>query len=312
VKTRSLRTRVATFLLALAGLCIAPSARAQGVYFSFDSAPPYTPLPVSVTEGGITATLSGTGSGYSIQSVNAVPIHPVGFSGNLIYPSGVFAADLLISYSRTLTSFSIMYSLNELGCDDSATMRVTAYINGALVGTNTATIANPNGNSYPVGTLGCSFPQGFNSVVVHWDKKGPLCQDYGPNFLADNMYVTPAWLDLGFAVAGTAGKPRLVGSGTLAAGSSNQLSLALAKSSSLATLVFGTSAINVPFKGGVLVPSPLVLVAMTSTATGTAILPFAFPAGVPVGTALFMQFWVQDSGAVQGFSASNAVKGITT
>ena len=279
--------------------------------FTFDNAPPYTPLPVNVSVAGITASLSGTGLSYSIQNVGATPVHPLGFSGNFVYPSGVFAADLLVGYSKVMTSFSIGYALNELGCDDSATVRVTAYLGTTQVGTNTATIANPNGMSYPVGTLSGSFLQGFDNVVVHWDKKGPTCQDYGPNMFFDNMVVTPAWPNIGSALAGSNGTPLLVGAGPLTGNSSDQLSLSKAKASAPATLVFGAAQLNAPLKGGVLVPAPLLIVPMVTNAAGTATLPFTFPAGVPVGTPLYFQQWIQDPGAVKGFAASNAVMGVT-
>ena len=81
-----------------------------------------------------------------------------------------------------------MYSCQELGCDDAATMRVTAYVNGTFIGTNTKIASNPG--TWPVDTLSCSFPQGFDSVVVHYDKRPATCQDYGVIFLADNMRVT--------------------------------------------------------------------------------------------------------------------------
>jgi hypothetical protein len=69
-------------------------------------------------------------------------------------------------------------------------MRVTASMNGNFVGTNTRTASNPG--TWPVDTLSCSFPQGFNSVVVHYDSHPPTCQDYGVIFLADDMRVTPS------------------------------------------------------------------------------------------------------------------------
>ena len=66
-------------------------------------------------------------------------------------------------------------------------MRVTAYMNGAFVGTNTAT-ANPG--TWPTATLGFSSAQAFNSVVVHYDAPPPTGGDWGPIFMADNMSVT--------------------------------------------------------------------------------------------------------------------------
>jgi hypothetical protein len=161
---------------------------AQAVLFDFNTAPLYSPFPINLTVGGITAHFSATGQGYSIQNANTMGFTPAGFDGRCIYPSSVFLADLLISFDQTLTNFSIMYACQELGCDDAATMRVTAKMNGTVVGTATKVASNPG--TWPVDTLRCSFPQGFNSVVVHYDHRPPSCGDWGPIFLADNMLVT--------------------------------------------------------------------------------------------------------------------------
>jgi hypothetical protein len=165
------------------------SVSAQTVLFDFDNAPLSSPLPVNQTVNGITAHFSATGQGYSIQNANTMGFTPLGFAGRCIYPSSINLADLLIKFDQKLTDFSIMYSCQELGCDDAATMRVTAYLNGSYVGTNTKIAANPG--TWPVDKLSCSFLQGFDSVVVHYDNRPPTCQDYGVIFLADNMMVTP-------------------------------------------------------------------------------------------------------------------------
>jgi hypothetical protein len=181
-----LRACVALFFFSV----IAPVSpvSAQAVLFDFDNATIHTPLPISQTVNGITAHFSATAQGYSIQEANTLGFTPQGFAGNCIYPSSINLSDLLISFDQTLTDFSIMYSCQELGCDDAATMRVTAYMNGSLAGTNTKTAANPG--TWPVDVLSCSFPQGFDSVVVHYDHRPPTCQDYGVIFMADNMQVT--------------------------------------------------------------------------------------------------------------------------
>jgi hypothetical protein len=174
-------------LLLLVGLSV--SAAAQTVLFDFNNAPLHAPLPLDLTVGGITAHFSATGPGFSIQQADFMGFTPAGFSGYCIAPSSVSLSDLLVGFSLTLTDFSIMFSPQELGCDDSATMRVTAYMNGVYVGTNTAVAPLPG--TWPTGTLTFSSAQGFNSVVVHYDSRPPTCQDWGPIFLADNMYVTP-------------------------------------------------------------------------------------------------------------------------
>ena len=163
-------------------------ASAQSVLFDFDNAPLYTSLPINQTAGGITAHLSATGQGYSIQEANVLGFTPPGFAGHILYPNSINLSDLHISYNHILTDFSIMYACQELGCDDAATMRVTAYMNGSFVGTNTKVASFPG--TWPVDTLRCTFPQGFDSVVVHYDSPPPTCQDYGVIYLADNMRVT--------------------------------------------------------------------------------------------------------------------------
>lgn len=173
-----------TFSIALLGA----TASAQSVLFDFNNAPNHTSLPIDLTAGGITAHFSATGQGFSIQDMSS-PVVPIGFTGRFLYPNSVFAADLLVSFDQTLTTFSIRYAPQELACDDSARMRVTASSNGTVVGS--VTHSNPNPGTYPVDTLSCSFPQGFDSVVVHYDAPPPTCTDYGPIFLCDDLRVTP-------------------------------------------------------------------------------------------------------------------------
>ena len=165
------------------------SAICQPVLFDFDSLPIHTPFPISVSVGNVTGHFTGTGQGYSIQDANVMGFTPPGFAGNCIYPNSIFLSDLLIHFDQPITDFSIMYSVQELACDTSATMRVSAFMNGSFVGTNTKVAGNPG--TWPVDTLRCALPGGFDSVVVHYDSHPPMCQDYGVIFMADNMWVIP-------------------------------------------------------------------------------------------------------------------------
>jgi len=181
------RTRFAVGLLA-AGLLAGPAA-AQSVLFDFDNAPLHAPLPLDLTVGGITAHLSPGMYGYSIQTADVLGFTPQGFAGYCVYPSTVYLSDLMVSWSQAITDFSILYAVNELGCDDSATMRVTGYLGTTFVATNTATVPVPG--TWPSGTLTLTAASGFDNVVIHYDAPPPTCQDWGPNFMADNMVVTP-------------------------------------------------------------------------------------------------------------------------
>jgi hypothetical protein len=191
--TRSSRNALIVAVAAASGLWIAAPARAQSaVLFDFENAPVYSPFPINVAAGGIIAHLSGTGAGYSIQSTTTAPVVPAGFSGHFIYPSSVFGADLLVSFSVPLRSFSILYATQELSCDDSATVRVTAYMDTTSVGTATANSTNLCPCTYTANTLAITTAQPFNNVVVHYDQRPATCQDFGVILLADNMSVTPA------------------------------------------------------------------------------------------------------------------------
>jgi len=119
------------------------------------------------------------------------------------------------------------------------------------------------------------------------------------------------WSDLGSGLAGTGGLvPALVGEGPLTGGSANGLVMTDALPGAGATLVAGFSRIDAPFKGGVLVPSPDVLLAgLTVDATGGTTLPFTWPTGIPAGTTLAFQQWVVDAGGPAGLSATNGLEG---
>jgi len=178
-------------LLIFALAALGGSLRLQGqtVLFDFENAPVHTSLPLSLTVGRVTARFSASGQGFSIQPANSMGFTPAGFSGNCIYPNGVYAADLLVSFSTPLTDFSILYAPQELACDSSATMRVTAYLDDALIGTATT---NAQPSTWPSEFLRFSSAQTFNYVVVHYDKAPVTGGDYGPIFMADNMQVTAA------------------------------------------------------------------------------------------------------------------------
>ena len=178
-------------LVGLLALLSVLGVRAQSVTFDFDSAPQYSPLPLYLTSGGITGYFSSSTTyyNYSIQSAGVLGFTPPGFSGLCVYPSTVFASDLLVSFDTQLNAASILYSPEEYGTDSSCTMRMTAYLGTTYVGTNTYQI--PHGGTWPSGTLSFNSTQPFDNVVIHYDAPPPTGGDYGPIFMADNLVVTP-------------------------------------------------------------------------------------------------------------------------
>ena len=117
------------------------------------------------------------------------------------------------------------------------------------------------------------------------------------------------WTNLGQPLAGAAGPPLLFGKGPLVAGSSGQLVLEQAAPFAPAVLLASASYSPTAFKGGVLVPLPVLLAVTTGTnAQGAVTLPWlACPPGLP-DTDLYLQFAIVDASAVAGVALSNAVR----
>ena len=139
-------------------------------------------------------------------------------------------------------------------------------------------------------------------------------QDDDGNLTLQAVEVTmePVWTDLGHGLPGTLGTPSLVGLGSLTPGSMMASLLTGVVPNTTATLVFGLSTVNAPFKGGVFVPLPhIVLAGLPTGPLGYIHLSANWPAGVPSNSQFFLQYWMQDAAGPHGFAASNAIKGTT-
>lgn len=124
------------------------------------------------------------------------------------------------------------------------------------------------------------------------------------------MTVLPGpWDNLGFGLPGTNGQATLVGTGDLTGGSLNRLDLANAAPSSPAIVFVGLAAGNAPFKGGTLVPVPvLITVTLGTNAVGDIALPFVWPTGIPSGLAFYFHYWFSDAAGPVGVASSEALK----
>ncbi|GJM21342.1 MAG: hypothetical protein DHS20C15_12570 [Planctomycetota bacterium] len=119
---------------------------------------------------------------------------------------------------------------------------------------------------------------------------------------------TANWKSLHGGLRGSAGKPLLVGEGALQGGDAGTLRVSGALPGGTLTLVGGFGQLNAPFKGGVMVPTPDVLLSGFSVGpSGRLVVPFTWPADFPRGFELVLQFWGADPGAELGFAASNGM-----
>ena len=116
------------------------------------------------------------------------------------------------------------------------------------------------------------------------------------------------WADLGFSLPGATHDPSLNGTGTLQAGSPATLDLTDAPANANAVLVMGLSAAYYPLKGGFLVPKDdLIYPGYVTSNLGEVSLTTTWVPGIPSGSQVYLQYWVQDGTAPAGYSASNGV-----
>ena len=122
------------------------------------------------------------------------------------------------------------------------------------------------------------------------------------------------WLDLGEPLAGATGLPRFEGGGTLEGGEPMSLVLENAEPFQPVWLVWGISAAYLPVSGGVLVPSlgpPGGVVLLVTDGLGGLVINATWPLDVPSEFEVYLQMWIQDTGAPFGLAASNGLLGTT-
>jgi YVTN family beta-propeller protein len=126
---------------------------------------------------------------------------------------------------------------------------------------------------------------------------------------ADPFVIPGTWQNLGLALAGLHGAPIATGTGTLVPSTTLTLTLQSARENAAASLIVGTSAVNLPFKGGTLVPSvDLLLGGLNTGAAGQIVLAAPLPPGLPSGFAFYFQWWIADAAGPKGFASSNGLK----
>jgi hypothetical protein len=113
--------------------------------------------------------------------------------------------------------------------------------------------------------------------------------------------------DWGGARRGTNSYPTQIVTGTLGAGTPVLFELEMARLNASAWMVIGFEAIFAPFKGGVIVPQPdLVLGPLPTGPTGSVDLGGTWPAGLPAGLTLDVQFWIADPLGWKSLAASGS------
>ncbi|MCB9898706.1 MAG: VCBS repeat-containing protein [Planctomycetes bacterium] len=116
------------------------------------------------------------------------------------------------------------------------------------------------------------------------------------------------WVDLGGAVAGSEGWPILMAEGPLLPGTPWSLHLAVGPRQGMAVFVLGVHALDLPFKGGLLLPFPDLLVpGILLDADGGLSIDAVWPPA-PGGFSFWLQFWMPDPTSPSGFAASSGLR----
>ncbi len=138
----------------------------------------------------------------------------------------------------------------------------------------------------------------------------PDCTLLGGTWLGDDTIFLGT--NLGFAMTGSAGTPRLCSTGTLQPDTSVALRLDRALPFTTTALIIGLSSLEIPFKGGVLVPAPFIIVAgLPVDGSGALAIMANWPAGFPPGFELYFQHWTTDAAGPKNLVASNAQRWTT-
>jgi hypothetical protein len=119
-----------------------------------------------------------------------------------------------------------------------------------------------------------------------------------------------AWSSQSAGLAGTHGVPLIAVLGPLVPGTPLRFELNEARRYAPCWLFLGLTELLAPFKGGVLVPNPVMVVPQSTDGFGFKSFGGTWPAGVPTGSTLYAQWWVMDQNAIQGLSATAAAKGV--
>ena len=250
------------------------------------------------------ATFLGGGDGDGVADLD------IDASGNCYVAMGTGSTNMPV------TPDAFDPTLNTPGLGDAYVGKISAdgsqLLYGSYIGSSGNNVdgiygiaVDPSGDPYIAGvTSGADFPTTPGSL-------GSVMTG------ADTMFVTkfdlPPWFELSHALAGAGGiKPRLQGVGTLQPLSPGSLKLTDAHPLAPCWLILGLSAIDAPTKGGMLVPSPDVLIPAATDAQGKLTLPWTtWPAGVPLNTKVWFQCWIADPQAIDGYAVSDAIEGVT-
>jgi hypothetical protein len=115
------------------------------------------------------------------------------------------------------------------------------------------------------------------------------------------------FIDLGEGVEGFAGIPINSGTGAMEGDDAVTIRLDEARPGSLTFLIIGFDRLDLPFAGGVMVPTIDVICTIYVQPDKSAELPGIWPDSLESGFELYFQWWTVDPFAIEGLSGSNGL-----
>jgi hypothetical protein len=199
--------------------------------------------------------------------------------------------------------------------NDNSAFYLTAYYDADLI----YTVDGGGANTVDMFSMGGQMFRGVipdtNGVIAYHvevtDRAGNTGVS-GATIFTQGPPPPSAWTDIGFGHAGVSGIPTLVGTGTMVVGSPNAINLSNAAAGAVSVLFISTASTPSPFKGGTLATVPVFLTfTVTTSGSGTYAIPVpSWPAGLPSGFEIFLQYGIADGAASAGTALSNAIKGV--
>jgi hypothetical protein len=140
----------------------------------------------------------------------------------------------------------------------------------------------------------------------------PAGDEYATDGGIARGYGATPWVNIGLTLGGEQGDSSFSGSGSLQGNEPVSFMLSDAAPLAPSMLVLGLTVVNVPFKGGTLVPQPdFVSAALSTDATGSLVVGGTWPAGIPPLTTVALQWWTLDDSLPSGFGSSNGLVALT-
>ena len=172
-----------------------------------------------------------------------------------------------------------------------------------------ALVASENQAGLPHASVTLTLAPGDYLVTVDGVGKGTTYSDYGSlGEYTMNIIPEHGFTDLGFGLPGT-GTPLLSGTGFACTGNLVSVDMTGGLPNTLALLAYSQNQVNLPLKGGTLVPNiggPGGVLTLATDANGDVSVSQAWPATISGGANLFFQYWQPDAGGPQGWAATNA------